>query len=1153
MKKCIVCSQGKGRRICKLHNREPICSLCCAKSRNLDCEGCLHYASAKQYAISKSKESKTKHFIAEINPEVEDTVNEGLRLVEKGDIEKGEAIISNLIKGHPRSHVVYYGLGVVHAFKKQHDEAIKYFDRAIDIFPYFVEAHYNKAIAYKEKLQIANTIKSFKEVVAIGDPEDEIVKDARDFLRKIEQQVKKTDGIDLEIYAECQEKFDKAISYMEKQEWAKALDGFKDVLNKHKRHTQSYGNMGICYFRLGEREQALAALDKALEIDPAYEPAIINRIAFGYSEEDKNNRQSELKSINYYKDYGAKKGSLVQSFLQIDDSEPNQICQEAQKYFQREDFGRAAHMLAGALKKNPQDIQLQLNYAAALSMLGYLDYAWKVSCYIAAQLINAESHPLEEKFFDNMSALFFTIAHSDRGEKEITIEEKTRPLIRHRGLPPPDYRVIFPFSEQKISLCMITRNEENCIAKALASVKDYVDEIVLVDTGSTDRTCQIAASYGARIYHHPWNNDFSESRNYSMGYVTGDWILVLDADETINYLDLIYLKELAAQKEQHAYSFQQRSYTNERNTLGLIENDEWYNESVGYAGWLENIICRFFRRNSQVYYKRPVHEALEYRLKELGILPLILQMPIHHYGKLSPSEIRNKKSQQYIDINKRYLERVTDREDLICGNYQIGQSLAAMGKPEEAVVYLEEAVRLINQGKPFRGNDSQGGPVVVLASLYVTLNRPLDALKHLKRQIEMDPENDNYWLTLAQVHLHLKDFRAFSQSLDKCLSLNPKNEKASTMKDKYMRDEKISGLAAELEKYTEIDKAVEELQKNHNHIYEEMSKDIDTFNRLGFNLFRREEFSHFYFDIETIKSCFEKIGYPPLVKLGEERMGRYIRDCVLYIANGEVREKLSRELMRMLSPFVRERHYQDAWVIYLTAVATTEHKDSPNPFLSQMVLNGLMKWEKIKEDKFQGILKKIGIDLNAISGKQCSYELENLFSGKMRGHGAEKIFEEFYRLHPDLHGAAQAQTHEMVMESLKLIEEGKMEHLLFSPLEVADATDEICSKLQIIETNLNSGKISFGEKEMEKRCGDIFLQTSRKSLKRLLTEERKKGMGNRLKDYRQKLMQEGKKEDVAYVYAAEMSLNSLSDENNPFLLGLMMESLRQALSEKAKK
>lgn len=439
--------------------------------------------------------------------------------------------------------------------------------------------------------------------------------------------------------------------------------------------------------------------------------------------------------------------------------------------------------MAQNLEKNPQSLQMQINYALALCMLGYLDYAWKVSCYSAAQFGNKENHPFLEQLFTHMENFFFTIAHSDRGEKEIDLNGRRHTIIRHPGLPPPDYRVIFPFSKEKISLCMIARNEEGCIAKALASVRDYVDEIILVDTGSTDKTCHIASRYGAKIYHHPWNDDFSESRNHSLNYATGDWILILDADETINYLDMIYLKELSAQKNRVAYSFRQRHYTREKNAWGLIKNDEWYNESIGYAGWLENFICRFFKRDPRVYYKRPVHEALEYRLRELNIMPSILLVPIHHYGKLSPAEIRDKKSQRYIDINKKYLESIKNREELIWCNYQIGQSLAAMRKHKEALLYLEESVRLMNQGKPLKSNDSLGGPVVALSSVYLTLNRPQDALEHLKRQITIEPENDEYLMALAQVYIQLKDFHSFVETVDKCLLVNPKNEKAKTIKE----------------------------------------------------------------------------------------------------------------------------------------------------------------------------------------------------------------------------------------------------------------------------------------------------------------------------------------------------------------------------------
>ena len=67
----------------------------------------------------------------------------------------------------------------------------------------------------------------------------------------------------------------------------------------------------------------------------------------------------------------------------------------------------------------------------------------------------------------------------------------------------------------KLSFCMIAKNEEKFIGRCLESVKDLVDEMIVVDTGSTDRTVQIAEGYGACVYHHEWKNDFSEAKNFS--------------------------------------------------------------------------------------------------------------------------------------------------------------------------------------------------------------------------------------------------------------------------------------------------------------------------------------------------------------------------------------------------------------------------------------------------------------------------------------------------------------------------------------------------------------------------------------------------------------------------------------------------------------
>ena len=84
-----------------------------------------------------------------------------------------------------------------------------------------------------------------------------------------------------------------------------------------------------------------------------------------------------------------------------------------------------------------------------------------------------------------------------------------------------------------ISACMIVKNEEKMLPRCLESIKDYVDEIVVVDTGSTDSTVEIAESYGAKVYHHPWEDNFSKHRNQSIAYAVSDWLFFIDADEEL--------------------------------------------------------------------------------------------------------------------------------------------------------------------------------------------------------------------------------------------------------------------------------------------------------------------------------------------------------------------------------------------------------------------------------------------------------------------------------------------------------------------------------------------------------------------------------------------------------------------------------------------
>ena len=92
-------------------------------------------------------------------------------------------------------------------------------------------------------------------------------------------------------------------------------------------------------------------------------------------------------------------------------------------------------------------------------------------------------------------------------------------------------------SSPLLSAAMIVRNEERHLPGCLASLEGVVDEIVVVDTGSTDGTVAIATSHGARVFHHPWADDFSTPRNVSLDHARGRWVLLIDADERLQPVD----------------------------------------------------------------------------------------------------------------------------------------------------------------------------------------------------------------------------------------------------------------------------------------------------------------------------------------------------------------------------------------------------------------------------------------------------------------------------------------------------------------------------------------------------------------------------------------------------------------------------------------
>ncbi len=184
--------------------------------------------------------------------------------------------------------------------------------------------------------------------------------------------------------------------------------------------------------------------------------------------------------------------------------------------------------------------------------------------------------------------------------------------------------------DQKLSLCMIVKNEEKYLEDALKSAVDVVDEIIIVDTGSTDATVEIARRYGAKVYFKDWAGDFSAARNESLKHATGDWVFVLDADERIPDEYKNNLRALLVPTDQPI------SY------LIFIRN---YMDQMHESAMLGHYIVRLFKKTPETRFVGMVHEQLYPNWGQITIPENSFYLD--HFGytdakaKLEKSENRN--------------------------------------------------------------------------------------------------------------------------------------------------------------------------------------------------------------------------------------------------------------------------------------------------------------------------------------------------------------------------------------------------------------------------------------------------------------------------------------------------------------------------------
>ncbi len=211
-----------------------------------------------------------------------------------------------------------------------------------------------------------------------------------------------------------------------------------------------------------------------------------------------------------------------------------------------------------------------------------------------------------------------------------------------------------------ISLVMIAKNEQHNVERALSSAKEIVDEIIVVDTGSTDRTVEIAASLGAKVFHYPWNNDFSAAKNKAIEYASGQWLLLMDADDEIHAEDRDRIRELLQEPGVDCFFFDTHSYFGEGGGL--------------YVRMLQP---RLIRKYPDTQYVGKIHESLKYDSARAAYTTI----RVNHYGYLN----REVESKGKIGRNLSLLQVEMKENPNALQYFYLGTEYLRSGQPEEAM------------------------------------------------------------------------------------------------------------------------------------------------------------------------------------------------------------------------------------------------------------------------------------------------------------------------------------------------------------------------------------------------------------------------------------------------------------------------------------
>lgn len=306
-----------------------------------------------------------------------------------------------------------------------------------------------------------------------------------------------------------------------------------------------------------------------------------------------------------------------------------------------------------------------------------------------------------------------------------------------------------------ISLCMIVKNEEEHLPKALNSVKDAVDEIIIVDTGSTDNTVEIAKSFGAKVYFYKWNDDFASARNEALKHATCDWILSMDADDEMRSEDILRLKE----------------YLKSTDALGVSIPifSELEDRSLNMKNTTVNYLVRVFKNDPRIRFSRRIHEYVDQSIYNIGGRIERIDIPVFHKGYLDQEVLRKK-----TERNKKLVELALEEnpEDHSLWVY-LGKTYVILNELDKAEECYRKAIDIVGvDNKKYASLFFLQSAYVDLALLLFDRDRIEEAVELFDKAMKIDPNFPDTYYYLGMAYYNKGMFREAYESFKKVFQVD---------------------------------------------------------------------------------------------------------------------------------------------------------------------------------------------------------------------------------------------------------------------------------------------------------------------------------------------------------------------------------------------